>query len=140
MTDAALALKKRGRGRPALGGKPSVSCTIRVSQDELDRADRLALAMRMDRSTLIRYALSELRELREFFRAYTDSCPKCVADEGLAHLRALADGHDCVGFALHGAPLSYPEQTGFAEAILMQIRCANGPLCETHKPKTKVQK
>lgn len=64
------------------------------------------------------------------------SCPRCIAEQGLAALRALNEGKAAhvLGRQVrpqHGRPLSHSTQAGIGEALLEQIAQACA-LCERH--------
>jgi hypothetical protein len=65
------------------------------------------------------------------------TCPKCIAEQGLAALRALNAGHPAtlpLGGEVRpqgGRPLSHSTQAGIGEALLEQITKA-GALCRQH--------
>jgi hypothetical protein len=63
------------------------------------------------------------------------SCPQCIAEAGLAALRALAEGRDAelpgASFRLHGRPLEPACLAGVAEGLLELVARAGAP-CGRH--------
>ena len=51
-------LKKRGRGRPGRGARPSQVVAVRLTQEELHALDKIAAKQQMSRSELMRRAIN----------------------------------------------------------------------------------